>query len=277
MNNCIKSMKMFLKAFYNELEGEEKKWFFLHLEQCEKCSLEYERMTAALNVMNERKLPDPEESYWEEYSMKLSKKIEMQDMKETPLRKLKDRIIEIIAFQPRLVFVPAAVVLFITFGVLMGRNLFNNEQDIVKDQIAENTDIAPYLVGETIDSYLERSKIILSTLSNFDSVEDDIYSLDIPSQKEVSRKLVRDAEFLQSSSVIRDKRELLKLVYDLQMVLLRILELDEMTDEFEIDLIKLNIENSALLFKINIEQIKKLTEKSNLQTGQATAGKTSTS
>ncbi|MCP4725708.1 MAG: hypothetical protein GY863_11760 [bacterium] len=277
MNNCIKSMKLYLKAFYNELEGEEKKWFFIHLEQCEKCSLEYEKMTAALDVMNERKLPEPEENYWNEYTLKLSKKIEMQDVKETLLKKIKDRFLEILAFQPRLVFVPAAVLLFITIGAIMGKNLFYTDQDLRKDQIADNIDIAPYLVGETIDSYLERSKIILSTISNFDPVEDDVYSLDIPSQKEVSRKLVRDAELLQSVSEVRDKRELLKLVYDLQLIMLRILELDEMTDEFEIDLLKLNIENSALLFKINIEQIKKLTEKSNLQTGLRAAGKTSNS
>jgi len=277
MNNCIKSMKLFLKAFCNELEDEEKKWFFIHLEQCEKCAGEYEKMTAALDVMNERKLPEPEENYWDEYTLKLSKIIEMQDVKETSLRKLKDRIIEILAFQPRLVFVPVAVLLFVTIGVIMGKNLFYNDQDLSKGQIADNIDIAPYLVDETIDSYLERSKIILSTISNFDPVEDDVYSLDIPSQKEVSRKLVMDAELLQSSSEIRDKRELLKLVYDLQLILLRILELDEMTDEFEIDLLKLNIENSALLFKINIEQIKKLTEKRSTTTGQAAAGKTSNS
>ncbi len=273
MNNCIKSMKLFPKALYGELAGEEKKWFSLHLEDCERCTSEYNKMAATLNIMNERKLPHPEDSYWEEYSRILYRKIDVLGRQEGYFSRVKDRFIEIMAFQPRLVYAPALVLVLIILSLTAGKNFYSVPQDTTDTVLAEARSADPYLVNTTMDSYLERSKVILTTISNFDPVEDDVYTLDIPGQKDLSRKLLRDAEMLQSAPEIRDSRELLKLVYDLQMIMLKIVEMDEMTDEFEIDLLKLSIRNSALLFKINIEQIKKRTDERNSKTGRETGGK----
>ncbi|MFC1563720.1 hypothetical protein ACFL6G_02230 [candidate division KSB1 bacterium] len=275
MNNCIKSKKLFLKALYNEIDEIEKKWFARHLSDCEKCTHEYEQMSSALEIMNSREVPEQGDEYWDTYWLKLSKRIDKYEKRETLFDRLKDRILENLAFRPILVYAPVTILFFMMIGIFLDRQYFSDVQNLEDSSMPGTIQVSPFLLNEKIDSYLERSKIILTTISNFNTVDDDIYTLDIPGQREVSRKLIQDAEFIQSASDIRKHAELLKLVFDLQMILLKIVEIDEVVDGFEIELIKTSIENSALLLKINLEQIRKLTDRQ--QTGRELSGRRSSS
>ena len=101
MLKCIKAKKMFIKALYNELNEDEKTEFENHLKGCEKCAQEYSEMVSAIEMLNERQLPEPEENFWDNYWVKISGRIKEQTKPEPVRNNIMDSIINLFAFRPQ--------------------------------------------------------------------------------------------------------------------------------------------------------------------------------
>lgn len=257
MNNCIKFRRMFDGAFSNELSPDEKEAFDEHLKRCEHCAAEYSEMVSTIEIMKKRELPEPDEKYWDNYWENLSEKIGTVQKSKTVRKRIRNSIIDLFVMRPRLAVYPAAALLLITIGIFLGQSLFSPGKNTVSQKDIEQLNFNQTLLENRIQSYLERSKVILSSLVNFDPVEDDIYTLDMPVQKEISAKLIGEAQYIKSALDFQKQEQLLELVNDLDEILNRIAELDNNISEIEINLLSSAIESSALLLKINIEQIKR--------------------
>ena len=104
--------------------------------------------------------------------------------------------------------------------------------------------------------YLDRSKVLLLGLINYEPAEADTTILNLDVKKEVSQRLVREASTLKDElSQIRQLR-LQKLVSDIEMILLQIANLEETQDLPSIEIIRSSVDRKGILLKINLEQMK---------------------
>lgn len=277
MIKCITVRKMFVKALYNELNKEEKENFESHLKNCEKCAGEYAEMSFTVERMNYRELPEPEENFWNNYWLKISGRINEQTKPAPVLNNIIDSIINILVFRPGLVVYPLASVLLITIGLFLGKIIFSPDTGNLSKNSIKQKSYNQILLENRISDYLDRSKVILSSIDNFDITEDDIYTLDIPEQKKISLELIGESLYLKSDLINREQDQLFELITDLKMILLKIAALNEKVSEYEINLIQTAIKSSALLLKINLEQIKRSSIDRIKDTGQELTGKNSNS
>ena len=257
MKDCVKSQKLFLDALYHELNDEQQSWFDAHLRKCDKCSKEFAEATSVIKVMNKRQLYEPDAQYWENYWAQLSNKIENVSKAVPVWKEWWNSLVHILIFKPKLVYNPIAAVLLIAAGMFIGRLFLSPEFAVTEG----NNVIDQSILESRIHRYLERSKVILSCLVNYDPATDDIYGLDLVSQKEVSRDLVKEAQYIGSGLLYQQRDELLELILDLQLILLKIIQFENGGNEFEIELLQSSIKNSALMLKINLEEINRLTRK----------------
>ncbi|KPK91896.1 hypothetical protein AMJ80_07010 [bacterium SM23_31] len=257
MSDCVKSKKLFLDALYHELNDEQQSWFDAHLEKCNKCAKEFAEAESVIKVMDKRRLYEPDAQYWKNYCARLSNKIENVSKPVPVWKEWWNSLVHILIFKPKLVYNPIAAVLLIAVGMFIGREFFSPEY-----AVQEEYNVPDQSVFESrIQKYLERSKVILSSIVNYDPATDDIYGLDFSSQKEVSRQLVKEAQYIGSGLLYQQREELLELILDLQLVLLKIIQFENGGNEFEIELLQSGIKSSALMLKINLEEIDRITRK----------------
>lgn len=262
MNGCVKSKKLFLDALYHELNDEQQSWFDAHLRKCDKCAKEFAEATSVTKIMDKRQLYEPDAQYWENYWARISNKIENVSKPVPVWKEWWNSLVHTLVFKPKLVYNPIAAVLLIAAGMFIGRVFFSPEIPIPGGNNAPLVLIDKSVLESRIQRYLERSKVILSCLVNYDPATDDIYGLDFTSQKEVSRQLVKEAQYIGSGLLYQQRDELLELILDLQLILLKIIQFENGVNEFEIKLLQSNIINSALMLKINLEEINRITRKS---------------
>ena len=104
--------------------------------------------------------------------------------------------------------------------------------------------------------YIERTKLILLALVNFDPSIEDPYALDLPYQKQVSRELVEEASFLKKELAESDQGRLENLVTSLEIILLQIANLESENDLEAIEIVKEGINNRGILMEINLTDLR---------------------
>jgi len=235
------------RALYGELTESQKGEFEAHLGVCPSCAAEYERLEMALKVMDERCRPEPGPEFWEAYWAKLATRIEKEE------HRLTGNLISLPKWATRM----AAAMLLIVLGVFIGRMLFRAPG--LDTQIAGQALPAP--IGKQAadilraQNYFERSKVVLLALVNFDPKTKDSYGLNFPEQKKVSKDLVREAAYLKGQFKSPAQKRLKALVSELEMILIQIANLDEHQEIAGVELVKRGLDESAILFKINLSEM----------------------
>lgn len=122
---------------YEELSEQDKSAFHAHLSSCPGCALEYEEMTAALNVMDQRRVPEMGDDYWDSYMVSLREKIEKKEkISEAaeegkpghgePAIQVRDNIISLHPGKRvwRWALYPVAATILVLIGIAIGRYLY---------------------------------------------------------------------------------------------------------------------------------------------------------
>ena len=104
--------------------------------------------------------------------------------------------------------------------------------------------------------YIERSKRILLALVNFDPSIEDPYALDLPYQKQTSKDLVREANYLKNELAESDQERLENLIGSLEIILLQIANLESENDLDAIELVKDGIDRQGILMEINLSDLR---------------------
>ena len=78
MSDCKKCQSLFLEAFYEEMNAEQKNFFKDHLSACEKCRSEFEEMKSTLQFMDKRVRPEPGKAFWDSYEERLAQRMEKE-------------------------------------------------------------------------------------------------------------------------------------------------------------------------------------------------------
>jgi hypothetical protein len=259
MSDCKKCQDLFGEAFYEELNAEQKKFLENHISICEGCESEYAEMTSALKVMEKRARPEPEQAYWNGYWNKLARRME----EEKTLTPKSESWWRAFTFVPKWAYQTAAALLLVSLGVFFGRMVFSPPVSDTKQAhrpgLISQQGPGVELASRT-QNYIERSKLMLLAIVNFDPETEDSYALNLPYQQQVSRELVREASFLKQGIADSDQRRLGDLIADLEVILLQIANLELESDLEAIELVKIGVDSRGILLQIHVTDFRQSTK-----------------
>jgi hypothetical protein len=254
MSDCKKYQDMFVDVLYGELSSESKPGFEKHLQECASCRQEYEEMTATMDTMSQRIRPEPGAEFFDGYWDRLAKRMD----KERVVHTSKDKWWESLlpgrtGLFPRWAYQSVASILLVIVGIFLGRMFFAPGQGTDQPATVAQAVSQSYPqinVSQRAFDYIQRSKLIILAISNFDSQNQDPYTLDLPYQRQVSRELVQEASWLKNELSGRHHRRLQELVSDLEVILLQIANLEDESEISAIELVQDGVNSRGILFKI---------------------------
>ena len=261
MTDFKKCQSLFLEAFYEEMNAEQKQFFKDHLLVCEKCKSKFEEMKSTLQFMGKRVRPEPGKIFWDLYEERLAQRIEKEEILQPEHESWQKRFAKTFTSVPKWAYQAAAALMLIVVGVFIGRMVFlpsAQEFQQASQQPGLNTPLQPgtELVHRTQD-YIERSKLILIALVNFDPATEDPYALDLPYQQQMSKELVQEASYLKKELAGSDQERIENLIVDLERVLLQIANLESENDFDAIELVKEGVNSRGILMQINFTDLRR--------------------
>jgi hypothetical protein len=266
MSRCRSRKKLFLESLYGELNPAGENKLRRHLEKCPACAREYDDMAATLVVLSRPRTEDPGTDFWAGYYDRLEQRMSREGVfasarpEPTPAPRTRS------SFAPRWAFGAAGL---LAVGILIGR------LTIGRSPVAGPMTGGPSVVGGTAvlpasqsadlsvrtSRYLERSRVILLALVNFDAQKKDVFGLNLPRQKEMSRELVNEASVLRGDLKAAKERRLERLIGELEMILVQLANLKGEADLPSIEIIKAGAELKDVLFKINLSEMRRESDK----------------
>jgi hypothetical protein len=266
MSDCKKYKDMLVDALYEELSSEDKPVFEKHLEECVKCRQEYEEMSATMETMSQRVRPESEAEFFDGYWNRLAERMDRERVIHATKAKWWESLFSRkIGHMPRWAYQAVASIILVFVGIFLGRMFFTPGQvtDQPSTMVQTLSQPDPQInVSQRAFDYIQRSKLIVLAISNFDSENQDPYALDLPYQQQVSRELVQEASWLKEELSGRRNRRLQELVSDLEVILLQIANLEEESDMSTIELVQDGVKSRGILFKIHLADTDQLRDSS---------------
>jgi hypothetical protein len=263
MNRCKQSKDLFDEALCRELNKEQKLLLENHLRECPKCRSEFEKANRMLNFMKKRVYKEPGLAFWDNYWEKLQDRMEKKNLLHTRSEKKQEkfsRFFQFLNFSPRWVVQAAAALVLVVIGIFIGREIFPPAKEPVKQMDRLPVLVSGYEPGTKLyqrtHNFIERSKVILLAMINFDPGTEDSYVLNLPYQQRISRELVQQAGGLKNELAGLDQGQLRELISDLEIILLQVANLDSDSDISAIELVKNGVKIRGVLFKMQLTDIR---------------------
>ncbi len=255
MFKCNKYQSMFDKALNDDLSPEDFKTLNNHLDSCENCSKEFGELENALSIMMKRERREPTGEFmnnlWENIEPQLEKK-------NKPVFKLKDfwlNFKDSVYLNFKYTYQLSGGLAILIIGIFIGKFFVT---PTVKPQpeniLPENINVEQVALQARADRYIDRSKILLLGLMNFDPSE-DIEAISLPHQKRISDELISEAADLKDKFNKPSQRQLKELIADLEVILLQIANLETEFDLSGIELVKNGVDRRGIFLKINIREM----------------------
>jgi Putative zinc-finger len=241
------------EALYGELEPAEKELFDRHLRACPVCAAEYASLEATLRIMDKRERTDPGPAFWDGYWNRLSKRMLWESIEEGRAPSLAARLLRPFTRLPRWSFQAAAAAALLLLGILVGSRLIPRPEGaraIAAATPARTSAPSPAVVQA--GDFIERSKLLLLGLVNYDPATQDPYALDLDGKKALSRTLAAEAPALRGALKEPGERRLRELVADLEVILMQIANLEAGQDLEGVDLIKQGVDQKSIFLKIDL-------------------------
>jgi hypothetical protein len=209
-----------------------------------------------MDTMSQRIRPEPGAEFFDGYWDRLVKRMD----KERVVHTTKDKWWESLfsrrtGLLPRWAYQAVASILLVVVGIFLGRMLFipsqGTDQPATMAQAVSQPDSQDN-VSQRAFNYIQRSKLIVLAISNFDSENQDPYALDLPYQQQISRELVQEASWLKRELSGRRQRRLQELISDLEVILLQLANLESESDISAIELVQDGVKSRGILFKIHL-------------------------
>lgn len=259
MRDCKKCRDLLVEALYGDLDPRQRKFFEYHIDACPACAAEFKALTETLKTMDERVRPEPGEEFWDGYWDRLAGRLREEGADRKFPRSWAKRLGGAWNLAPRWAFQAVAALALIVAGIFIGRTILSPRRapaEAAREEIqappAQPGPDDPVLRAR---NYVDRSKLVLMALVNYDPGSEDPYGLDLPFQKQVSQELVSQAGALKSNLKDPSQRRLRELVADLETILLQIANLESKNDLGAVELVKQGVENRGILLKINLSEM----------------------
>ena len=250
---CQKQRERLADNHYQTLSPESRADLKNHLAECPACAELAKTFSQTLNLMSLRSRPEPETEAWERIWARAEHRLQA----ETKLRQPKP-VPLIVRPWFRWVFQPALALSLLVVGVLIGRYFFPNAPDNSQNAVSVRPGpLLPSNLDVRIDRYLQKSKVIILAFDNLDpqNAQDNLF--DFHQEKSISRELVQETVSLRNDLNAAGSDRMLDLISDLEVILMQISNLDRDFSPLELELVQSGIARRALLFKINLEEMKR--------------------
>jgi hypothetical protein len=283
MTKCKKIRELFDEEFCEELNKEQETLLENHLRECPACRAAYNDMTSMLLFMKKRVRVEPGPDFWDGYQARLMDRMEKEDVPVSKPGKKQVTFFHALIPGPRWAYQALAAVVLVVIGIFLGRELFPPAPPARSDKrmgpmgppfVAAKLEPGSELMNHTRD-FIERSKVLLLAIINFDPETEDAYVLNLPYQQEVSKKLLRRAGWIKNEFAAvkglpplhhKRYRQLRELVADLEIILLQVANLESGADISTIELVKNGVKIRGVLFKIQLTDIRQFINKKNKST-----------
>jgi len=246
MRDCKQTEERIIDALYGELSESEQRQMEQHLDQCASCRQAYADMAATLNRMGQRTHKDPGPQFWDGYWDKLEEKLNREVNPKSTILKWNGWAARTLA---------AAAILVI--GIWLGRSTQHNNTPspaTTHGLSAEQVELAAY--NQRTADYLQRSKVLILGLINFENGSDDPFTLNTPKQRQISEDLLKMAADIKKEDNGQTHTRLNKLIADLEIILMQIANLEAEHDMDAIEMVKSGVDRKGILLKINLEEMK---------------------
>ena len=252
MKKCKASQSLIAASLYGELSEAENERLETHLAICVDCRAQAEQMRDVVSVMGIAQQPEMPEHFWEGYWDRVRERMAGQ----TPPQPAWWEQIRTFMSQHRffLIRLTAATAL-LTIGVLAG--VLMRSRDLSKPVLGHRPEIVAPLRESNVQTQrlLDQSKLLLLGFANEDFSQAQV--ADFAPQRDISLQLLRQAHNLRPALRAAGNPQLEQLVDELELVLMQIANLERQEDLRGVELIRDGIDHGGLLFKINIEEMKR--------------------
>jgi hypothetical protein len=260
MIDCDKCRERMIEALYGEPGEDDKASFDAHLGSCALCAAEFKAMTATLELLDKRERPDPGPAFWDGYWDRLSKRLDKEMSPAPSGRPARERLAAIFDIFPKWVYQLAGGAALVVIGILIGRTVLSRPSPSARQAQQPPALTAPGVQQASAPvlrarNFIDRSKLIILALVNYDPRSQDAYGLDLPRQKQVSRQLVNEASGLKSDLKDPAQKRLRELVSDLETILIQIANLESANDLSAVEFVKQGAESRGIMFKINLAEM----------------------
>jgi hypothetical protein len=260
MIDCDKCRERMIEAIYGELGEADKSSFDAHLGFCALCVAEFKAMTATLALMDRRERRDPGPAFWDGYWDRLSKRLD-KELNPTLFRPpAREGLTAVFKIFPKWALQLAGGAALVAAGIIIGRTVLmppappaqKVQQPPALTVPGIQQPLSPVLRAR---NFIDRSKLIILALVNYDPGTQDAYGLNLPGQKKLSRELVNEASALKIDLKDPAQTRLRELVSDLETILIQIANLDSANGLSAVEFVKEGAESRGIMLKINLTEM----------------------
>lgn len=258
MTECQTCNERMIESLYGMLGPAAKADFERHIGACPECGTEYAALGETLRVMDKRERPDPGPEFWGGYWDRLSRRMLWEETEEGRGPSLASRIGRVFARLPRWAYQTAGAAALLLVGILIGSRLIGPSGTAptgAPGTTAAVSAAAPAGAVAQAGDFIERSKVLLLGLVNFDPAVEDAYAFDLGGKKAASRLLAAEAPAIREGLSEPGQRRLRELVTDLEVVMMQIANLEAGQDVDGVELIKQGVDRRGLFLKIDLDRL----------------------
>ena len=257
MNTCKKYQNLLFELFYDELDADTKRELTAHIEGCGECGRHYAEVRSLLEDLQVRERPEPDSDYWESYWERLYPKLTGgRGKKHGVFARVKDMLASLTAQPLGALRLGLLVTASVFIGVLISKAFFFDGAAIPPNGGVPVTE-SGQAAEERAELFMTRAEVILLGFVNADMNGGRNLQPDFSLHKKYSRILLDESEALKEELSDGRRPVMRELVADLEFALMQIANIEDEYNPDEIRLIQAGVERRALLFKLNLEAIKK--------------------
>jgi len=246
-----------IEALYRELDPVHQGLYERHLAACPGCAAEQAALAETLGLMTKRERTDPGPGYWDGYWDRLSRRMLWEATSEDRRPSLAARLGRLFARLPRWSYQAAGAAALLLVGILIGSRLLG-PGGRPETTIAAATPAAASRTGSAVvqaGDFIERSKVLLLGLVNFDPAVEDAYALDLGRKQAVSRELLAAAPSIRNGLNEPGQKRLRDLVADLEVIMMQIANLESGQDLDGVELVKQGVDRTGIFLKIDLDRM----------------------
>jgi hypothetical protein len=252
MTECQICRDRMIEAYYGELAEEARAAFERHLAACPACGREYAALREILGLMDKRERPDPGPDFWDGYWDRLSRRLVWESTDVRAHRpSLAARLAGFAARLPRWSLQAAGAAALLLIGSRLIGPSGRPGATVASVRPAGSGTEAVVQAG----NFIERSKVLLLGLVNYDPATEDAYAFDLDGKKTVSRRLLAEAPGIRQGLNRPGERRLRELVGDLERILLQIANLEAGQDLEGVELVRQGVDRQDLFLRIDLDRL----------------------
>jgi hypothetical protein len=255
MNDCRWCHEHMVEALYGELDPPGKERFERHRRNCPDCAAEYDALKGTLLTMDRRERPDPGPEFWEGYWDRLSRRMLWESTEAGRRPSFADRLGRLFPRLPRWTYQAAGAAALILVGIVIGARIVGPGGEPAGTTASGTRVLSTSPAVVQAANFVDRSKVILLGLVNYDPATEDAFAFDLESKKAASRALVAEAPGIRKGLEGPGRRRLRELVTDLEVIMMQIANLESGQDLEGVELVKQGVDRKGLFLKIDLERL----------------------